>query len=373
MHFYLLQTLPTLKESDTSSIVVAVTVFVFFVLFLVIAGKSGGSGSGSIGTDKKPSKFSKRKFKHHASSRGLAHGEIQLLEKMIKRYKIQSPYGLLNNSPVLDKALKKALDEINESPMHPDEQEAQKLTLYRIKQKIERSTRNVKAPESSRSLRTGQKVTISVDNIRYQSKVTSNLQKSFSIEVPKDNRGSEIRWKKWTRVEIYFWRQNGQSFSFESKILGYNMIKGISSLFLQHSHSIKEAQQRKYRRKSIERSAYFYPIRIITEGVGKNTSRKAIVNNRRGTLATILDISAGGCAMRSSYPLERGELLKIEFETEGRQKVVVFGKVVGMTRMRPTGGLMHVMFTRISRTNMNKINSYIYSFENRQERKIPRL
>jgi hypothetical protein len=44
-----------------------------------------------------------------------------------------------------------------------------------------------------------------------------------------------------------------------------------------------------------------------------------------------------------------------------------------MTRMRPTGGLMHVMFTRISRTNMNKINSYIYSFENRQERKIPRL
>lgn len=373
MYTFLLQTIPTLKQADTTSTIIAVSVFVLFVLFLVIAGNSGGGSSGTMGADRKPAKFSKRKFRRHASSRGLSHGETQLLERMIKRYKIQSAYGLLNNGPILDNALKKGLNEVQESPMHPDEQEAQKLTLYRIKQKIERSTRGVKPPDSSRRLRTGQAVSISVDQTRYQSKITSNLQKSFGIEVPKDSRGGEIRWKKWTRAQIYFWRPNGQSFSFETKILGYNMIRGISSLFLQHSSSIKEAQQRKYRRKSIERPAYFYPIRIITTGLGKNASRKAIVNNRRGTLGTILDISAGGCAMRSSYPLERGELMKLEFETESRQKVIVFGKVMGMTRMRPTGGVMHVMFTRISRANMNRINSYIYNFETKQERRIPRL
>jgi len=364
--------MPTLKQADTTSTIIAVSVFGLFVLFLLIAGKAGG-GSGNMGTSRKPAKFSKRKFRRHASSRGLSHGETQLLERMIKRYKVQSAYGLLNNGPILDNALKKALNEVEESPMAPDEQEAQKLTLYRIKQKIERSTKGVKPPDSTRRLRTGQAVSIAVDKTRYQTKITGNLQKSFGIEVPRDSHGGEIRWKKWTKAQVFFWRPNGQSFSFETKILGYNMIRGISSLFLQHSNTIKEAQQRKYRRKSIERPAYFYPIRIITTGFGKNAARKAIVNNRRGTLATILDISAGGCAMRSSYPLERGELMKLEFETENRQKITVFGKIMGMTRMRPAGGVMHIMFTRISRANMNRINSFIYNFENTREKRLPRL
>lgn len=77
--------------------------------------------------------------------------------------------------------------------------------------------------------------------------------------------------------------------------------------------------------------------------------------------------------MRSSYPLNRGELLKIEFETEKRQKVTVFGKVMGMTKSYPTGGIMHIMFTRVSRSHMNRINSFIYSFEQARERRYPRL
>ncbi len=366
--------MPTLQQADTTSTIIAVGVFVFFVLFLIIAGKGGSGGnSGSMGANRKSSKFSKRKFRRLASSRGLSHNEIQLLERTIKRYKIQSPYGLLNNGPVLNNTLKKALNEVAESPMAADEQESQKLTLYRIKQKIEGSTRGVKPPGSSRQLKMGQAISIAIDGTRYKSKVTSNLQKSFGVEVPHDSRGNELRWKKWTKTQLFFWRSNGQSFSFDTKILGYNVIRGISSIFLQHSQNIKEAQQRKYRRKAIEKPAYFYPIRIITTGLGKNATRKAIVNNRRGTLSTILDISSGGCAMRSSYPLERGELLKLEFETESRQKVIVFGKVVGMTRMRPSGGVMHLMFTRISRANMNRINSFIYNFENTKERRVPRL
>lgn len=374
MYNIILQAFPPLKQADTTSTIVAVAIFGLFIIFLIVAGRTGGGSPTTLSSSgRKPGKFSRRKFRHHASSRGLSRGESQILENMIKRFRIQSPFGLLNNGPVLDSTLKKALKELDEKPMAEDEREAQKLTLYRIKQKIERSTKGVKPPESSRQLRTGQAVSIAIDAIRYQSKVTSNLQKSFGVEVPKDRLGNEIRWKKWTKVTVFFWRNNGQSFSMDTKIIGYNVIRGISSVFLQHSTSIKEAQQRRYRRKQMERPAYFYPIRIMATGVGKNSSKKAIVDKRRGSLATILDISAGGCAMRSSYPLERGNLLKIEFETAARQKVTSFGKVMGTTRQRPAGGIMHIMFTRISRSNLNRINSFIYNFENSKESRAPRL
>ncbi len=375
MELFILQVMPTLQQSDTTSTIIAIAVFAFFILFLVIAGMSGSSGSsgGGGGATKKSSKFSKRKFRRYASSRGLSRGETHILEDIIRRHRVHSPYSLLNNTPLLDTNLRKTLDEIEASAMDPDEREAQKLTLYRIKQKIERSTKGVKPPSSSRQLKLGQSVSLSINNVRYQTKVTTNLEKSFGVEVPKDKTGTEIRWRKWTKAQIFFWRANGQSFSFDTKILGYNVIRGISSLFLQHTGSIKEAQQRRYRRKSLERPAYFYPIRIISSGFGKNASRKAIVDKNRGTLATLIDISAGGCAMRTSYPLGRGELLKMEFETEKRQKVTVFGKVMGMTRIYPSGGIMHIMFTRVSRAHMNRINSFIYSFEQSRERRYPRL
>lgn len=375
MEFFILQVMPTLQQSDTTSTIIAIAVFGVFVLFLVVAGMRGTqtSAGGGGGGGKKRAKFNKRKFRRYAANRGLTRQEALTLEDIIRRNNVYSPYSLLNNTPALDSNLRKTINEIEESGLEENLREAKKLTLYRIKQKVERSTKGVKPPSSSRQLKVGQAVSLSVNNVRYQTKITSNLEKSFGIELPKDKTGTEIRWRKWTKAQIYFWRPNGQSFSFDTKIVGYNVIRGISSVFLQHSESIKEAQQRRYRRKPIERPAYIYPIRIITSGFGKNSSRKAIVDKNRGNLATLIDISAGGCAMRSSYPLNRGELLKVEFETENRQKVTVFGKVMGMTKTYPTGGIMHIMFTRVSRSHMNHINSFIYSFEQARERRYPRL
>ena len=374
-HTAILQTqrLPTLAQSDSTSVIIAVLVFVLFVLFLVIAGRGGGSTSAGRGTQGGPAKFSRRKFRRHASSRGLTRGETRVLESLIKRYKIQAPYGLLNNSSVLDSSLKKALTELDDKPMNVDEREAQKLTLYRIKQKIERSTKGASTPNSSKNLRVGQTVMLMVEGQRYQSKVSGNLQKSFGVEVPRDKRGNEIRWKKWTKVELYFWRSNGQSFSFHTKLLGYNTLRGVSSLFLQHSAHIKEARQRRYRRKQMEKPSYFYPVRIVSSGLGKKSAKKAIVDKHHGHLSTILDLSAGGCAMRCSYPLDPGALLKIEFETGDRQKVSSFGKVISTNRIQGRGGVMHIMFTRVSRDNMNRINKYVYDFDTVKEQRYPRL
>jgi hypothetical protein len=40
--------------------------------------------------------------------------------------------------------------------------------------------------------------------------------------------------------------------------------------------------------------------------------------------------------------------------------VAVYGKVKNVRKAEPMGGVMHVMFTRISSKNLNRINSFVY-------------
>ncbi|MCF7948083.1 MAG: hypothetical protein K9M94_05805, partial [Spirochaetia bacterium] len=133
--------MPTLQQADTTSTIIAIAVFGFFILFLVIAGMRGSQASsgGGGGNGKKRAKFNKRKFRRYAANRGLTRQEALTLEDIIRRNKVYSPYSLLNNTPALDSNLRKTLNEIEESGLEPNLREAKKLTLYRIKQKVERS------------------------------------------------------------------------------------------------------------------------------------------------------------------------------------------------------------------------------------------
>ena len=260
--------------------------------------------------------------------------------------------------------MKRTILEIEHQPTTPQSREAQKLALYRIKQKIERNSNVKQGVSSTKQVKLGQRIAISPEGGgRYQSVITSNLRDMLGMQIPFDSNNKQLRWKKGTKVKTFFWRKNGQGFSFASKVIGYNVVRGIPSLFLQHSNSVKQAQQRRFRRKEINKPTYFYPVRIITTGVGRNQKKKAMVETRNNSLGTILEISAGGCSIRSNKPLGAGQLLKIEFETGVKQGVFAFGKVKNIRKIKPMGGIMHIMFTKVSRQYLNRINSFIYDFE----------
>ncbi len=365
MNFILLQeAIMTLKKQSSTSVTIGIIVFFVFIILLVISGKSSGSGSKSgsgRSSGSRPGKYNKRAFKKRASAMGLSVPEIRTLEYLIKTYKVKDTYNLLKNSKTLNSTLKKALNRLEEDITPQNIKEGQKLLLYRIKQKIERNSEKKQLMTGTKQLNPGQKLHLSTPGgARYESQVSSNLKDYLGVKIPRDDHGNQIRWKKWTKIQVFFWKSNGQGYSFSSKVSGYNNIRGVPSLFLQHSRSIQQAQQRKYRRKPLGRPAYFYPIRIITTGYGRNQKRKAVVDNSAGILGTIIEISAGGCSMRASYPLGTGELLKMEFEAIDGEKIIVFGKNKSIKRIKPMGAVMHIMFTKVSQKNINSINSFIY-------------
>ncbi|WP_319561820.1 PilZ domain-containing protein [Marispirochaeta sp.] len=358
----LIQTNFQWKETDPVSMLIAGLIFAGFIVFLFIANaasRSSTPGSSSGGSRK----LSKRAFYIRAKSLGLSHPQIRTVQNLIKRFQPANPNNILYNSSQLDSLLRRGIQSIDGLSASDQQKENQKLQLYRIKQTIERNVSRKSQFSSTKQLRAGMQIVLSPEQGgRFQSKLLTNLKGSLAVSVPLDAGGRQIRWKRWTKLQVFFWRSNGQGFSFATKINGYGKVRATDAVLLNHTSAITQAQQRKYRRRSIERPAYFFPVRILTDGLGKEAKKRAYVETNRRTLATMLDISGGGCSIRTSRPLGKGELIKVEFETDHRAKISFYGKVMHSRKARPFGGVMHIMFTRISKRNLNSINAYIYNY-----------
>ena len=362
---YLLQTgfgTELVQSADRTTMIIAGILFGGLFVVLIIVGvvtnrraaarKAGGNA-----------KFRKGTFKRRAARLGLSKTHIKALEFIIDRYKVRNPYVLLTNSPQLDLFLKRAIQGIDDQVSPEQTKEAQKLTLYRIKLIVERNSQRSGGFTTSRQLQVNQQIALTTENgTQHKSRVVSVLRDGIAVEVPVDDTGTQARWQKWTPLTVFFWKSNGEGYSFESKVTGYNTLKGSPAAFLQHSNKIVKAKQRRYRRRELDRPCYFYPVRIIAAGSGKNQTKKAFVETKRGALGTVIEVSAGGCSIRATRALATGALIKVDFETQRGHPVSSYGKVVSTHKAATEGQIMHVMFTRLSRSNLNNINAFVYDY-----------
>ena len=362
--------LPSIQSSNTQENWVVLVVIVGVIAVAVVAsrfssrgGSGGGSGTGMGGSSGKPKKFNRRTFIRKGMSLGLSKVQANTLANLVVKYRMKSPYSVFSHGGNLDALLRKAVSEVEGQVSSEQVKEAQKVTIFRIKQAIERNSHKGGAFTSTRNIPSGQSITISPESGgRFSSKVNTNLKNYLSATVPSNPSGGQVRWKKWTPVKVFFWKRNGQGFTFDSKVTGYSVIRGVPSVLLQHSNKVKQAQQRKYRRREISRPAYFFPVQVVPVGVGKKAQKRAIVENDRGSLGTLIDISAGGCAIKSTKPVPRGGLIKLQFETGNSPSIWCFGKVISTRKTPPMGGIMHIVFTKVTNKNLNSINSFVYDY-----------
>jgi c-di-GMP-binding flagellar brake protein YcgR len=360
--------LPSIKSSNSTENWVVLVVIAAIIVVIVIASKFSGAGkksSGSAGMGGKaaPKKFNRRSFHRRGVSMGLTKVQANTLANLVERYKPGNPYLVFSHGNHLDALLKKAIGQIETQVSSEQVKEAQKTTIYRIKQTIERNANKGKSFSSTNTIPSGQSIALSPETGgRFQSKINTNLRNYLSATVPTDSGGAQVRWKKWTVIKVFFWKKNGQGFNFDSKVTGYSVIRGVPSVLLQHSSKVKQAQQRRFRRKDISRPAYFFPVKIVPVGIGKKAKKRALVEKDRGSLGTLIDISAGGCAIKSTKPISKGGLIKLQFETADSQSIWCFGKVISFRKGSPMGGTMHVIFTKVTNKNVNSINSFVYDY-----------
>jgi c-di-GMP-binding flagellar brake protein YcgR len=174
-----------------------------------------------------------------------------------------------------------------------------------------------------------------------------------------------------TPLAVYLWRENDAGYSFQSKVLGYDTVKGLSCVLIQHSKTLRREQRRKARRRQIMRACFYYPIRITESGSARKPGRKASVEQNLRTLGTVADLSAGGCAIQTLSPFDKGKLVMVEFDIDRKAPIRAFGKVMSVHRRKGRGGIMHVMFTGVTRQYLNRICSFVYDFTRPVETRAP--
>ncbi|QEN07208.1 PilZ domain-containing protein [Oceanispirochaeta crateris] len=344
--------------SDPKQNLIFLAVMGISLLFLIIGNKL------SNGSNAKNKRYSKRAFRREGTRVGLTKKQIALLESFIKVYHVNKPFDLLSNTRTLNNTLSQALRDISHMEAPPSVVEERKLNIYRIKQRIERVFAETNQITDTRKLKLSQNVTFKMDNgNRYSSVITANLKEFYCARVPIGKKGSQVKWPKGTRLTILIWGADGEEYTFTSKVLGYNSVKGITSVFLQHSNKISRAYQRKFRRKQIKRPCYIFPIKIQITGSGKRERKEAVVLKNKGRMGTLIDLSAGGCSLQTTSALNKGELIKLSFEPIKGSPVVTYGKIVDTRSRSRIYTSIHIMFTRASSKNLNRINEYVYDFE----------
>ncbi len=352
-----------LARTSSKSIWIFALVIIGFLALLIIGNIIGSRRTRNLDPEQRR-KYSQHIFRKMAKDIGLGKNHIDILEYLIRVCKVKQPFLIFSNSGLLDDMLKKGIYSLERNRGLNDEQQEKQLSqVFQIKQIIERNSRRGIGVRSTNLMKLGQALIVNPETGgEFQTKVVSNMRDMLACTAPKNEAGHDFRLKKGTRLRIHFWRESDAGYSFQTKVLGYDNIKGIVCILIQHSKTLRREQQRKFRRRHLHRPCFFYPIRIQISGQGRRAKRRAVVQNNQRLLGNILDISAGGCSIASMSPLKTGSLVKLEFEISRTQRITVYGKVKRARSQKVRGGIMHVMFTKLSSRNLNNIYSYVYNY-----------
>lgn len=313
-------------------------------------------------TPEQQRKYMHRTFSRTAKEMGLNREQTALLEKLVTVCKVKQPLLVFSSPSLLDDVLKRGVYALENTGASEEKKQEQLRNIYLTKQLIENSGRR-SGVQNTLSLKSGLALTVTPEGgtLRFRVKLVANTRETLAASTPRDRTGNEQRWPKGTRCVVGFSRESDAGYTFPTKVVGYSTIRGESCMLLQHAKTLRQDQQRKSRRKELSRPCFVYPVKITESGSGRKAERKAVVLQHQKIIGTVSDISAGGCAIRAREPLKKATLVKVEMSLSRRDTVVAYGKVQRVREERQ-GGVMHIMFTRLTGNAMNRIYSFVYDY-----------
>jgi len=342
-------------------VLVIIAIFIIVMSTLNIARNGIGKTPGKKGTS--PRRFSKFALRRAASALGLNRDQINLLEWAFRTEGITDPEITLTNPTLLDKAFKHAFRSIEKSAETEAIAEEQKSLLFSIRNRVEAVRSNIAKITSSRKLPDNMPATLtSPKGETYPVKIISAKGDELLVESPRSAVGTPIRLPRGAKVQLSFYSKSSQGYRMESRVIATLDTPRGPALQLAHSEKIEALPNRRYKRKQTHISCFFSLVRIEQRQVGRKIEKKTLVDDRR-SLGHILDISAGGCAIKSAAALPPGNYLKIEFDDDHDRSHAALGRVIRTNKTGGIGGIMHIQFVKIPRKTLNTINALVFEYD----------
>ena len=128
----------------------------------------------------------------------------------------------------------------------------------------------------------------------------------------------------------------------------------------QEKSSVKSHLVRRKRRSfSAPLNCVFHKVNQVEEKIGGKKTIKLVLDNEAFG-GGILDLSSGGCALKTAMPIKAGSKLKLEL-VMGRVKANVLGQVL---RVNKSGGFLtlHIKFIKIPPVAANNISAFVFNY-----------
>jgi hypothetical protein len=303
-------------------------------------------------------KFSILTFRRIAANLGLDKDQTNMLEFVLKCDNVTDLTRSFDSPILLDKHFKKAFRIIERTSISHDEMNNRLSVLFETRNIIENKANSV-STTSTREIPENTAAVLAIGDVNYPIRVISSKGDSLIVEHPLSATGEPLELQKGGLVSISFFPEPNKGFAVDSRVLGTTeTIDGHHVLQLVHSGQIKKLSKRRFRRRQTVITTAFYFV-SVEEGKSKKTAEMTI--DKRRFAGNIMDISIGGCSIKTSVPVNNGQKLKIEFTREDDSIVAALGEVLRTNRVG-TDTIMNIKFIKVPRRSLNSINAVVYEY-----------
>ncbi|MDR1839948.1 MAG: PilZ domain-containing protein [Treponema sp.] len=329
-------------------IILTISITVIIILNLFIKKGSGNKPESRSGRKL----FSGFAFHRLARSIGLNREQIKMLDFVFQIDDVTDPEKSISTPTLLDHSFRHAYRVIEQTSSAAELQHKLSV-LFSTRNILENST--IGALSSTNEIKEETKLIINSGRDKFNANVIINEPEFFGIETPKNVLGSHMKITKGTRLNVLFFTRNNKGFSFETRVLGYSNIHGHHTLKLAHSNQLIYLSQRRFRRRQTVIACFMNL--IYFEGSKK---KQRLVVDKRRLSGNIVDISVGGCSIKTTAPVQVGVRFKIEFE-QGDNTLAALGQVL-RTNRTSIATIIHIKFLRVTQKSMNLINAFVYDY-----------
>jgi hypothetical protein len=352
-----LQWWPTSQRTDiVPFLIIAGIALAAFLLFQAIKYIRGPSAKKAI-----TGAFSTMAFRRAARAAGLGDEDAAFIETYAKRSGISNPEYLFRNEDKLDSFFKSVFSKLERESDSESVTEANKARLFAIRELIDaaRSDRDVVTSTQELARRTPLSFVTPRDE-NYPSLVLAVEPGGLAVEPARDEYGEIKRFVPLTKLTFFFYTRNQQGFRFTTRVKGYAKVDGKPAMVIGHSNSVIALPSRQHARRDMNAPCRFSRVDMISDGAKKAASYTAVAG-KTAYPGVLVDVSAGGCSIRTAAPLSPGDYLKIEFASNNRMHAI-YGQVLRFARIGTRGGTMHIRFVKGSRKTLNDIMAFVYDY-----------
>lgn len=330
----------------------------FSVLYHILRNRMGGSVVGKGQKTVIPRKFNFITLRKIASVYSLNREQTKLLEFVFRNDAVADPERVMKNPLLLDRHFKRAYRTIERTSESEEDAQQRLVKLFNLRNVIE------SAPgleSASTQLGENMPVVLKCEKVNYPVKVLSSRGQNVVVEFPRNALGTPVRLETGTRISLSFFNKANKGFSFDGHVLGTVNTDHGPGMQLTHTGKLKPLVKRQFRRKETAIRCELYFVNEEQSGKGRNQATKLVVDSKK-YIGNVLDVSIGGCSIKTTAPVQVGSRLKISIDYDDNSLINVLGQVLRTNRSGSAGTIVHIKFLKVPRRAFNSINALVFGY-----------